>query len=75
MFSHIDCPFLCPTAYEPVCGSDNVTYNNDCYLQWDTSACKNNSNLTKLYDGECKAGNLTTTPRPSPSTDLYLFIY
>ena len=36
---HIDgnpqcvCSFHCPSIHEPVCGSDNMVYTNDCTLK------------------------------------------
>jgi hypothetical protein len=35
----------CPTNHNPVCGADNITYNNDCELQ--------KANITKDCKGKC----------------------
>ncbi|XP_030360726.1 double-headed protease inhibitor, submandibular gland-like [Strigops habroptila] len=42
--------FNCPTDYEPTCGTDNVTYPNECSL------CKEifrNQAIDKKHDGRC----------------------
>ena len=44
------CTKNCPHVYKPVCGIDNNTYYNDCYIQ-----CKD---VRKLKDGRCDVGCL-----------------
>ena len=45
------CPDACNLNYLPVCGSDGITYGNDCALRYVT--CRRNILLRKRHDGPC----------------------
>ncbi|XP_063914885.1 agrin-like isoform X2 [Zophobas morio] len=48
--AHCECP-VCPAEFEPVCGSDGISYGNECKLRLE--ACKHPRDITVLYDGPC----------------------
>jgi len=42
---------VCPTNYDPVCGTDSVTYPNQCTL--DFIACTESRNVDTKHRGVC----------------------
>merc|ERR1711879_358119 len=51
------CPDMCMKMYAPVCGTDQITYSNVCFLE--LAQCNNYPELEVAYQGECIE---TTTP-------------
>lgn len=46
------CNESCDRKYDPVCGSDGRTYDNQCAL--DVERCKRNNKLTVVCQGTCQ---------------------
>merc|ERR1712235_214401 len=46
------CMYMCPMYLEEVCGSDGITYGNQCQLEREISC--GNAGITKVNDGPCE---------------------
>ncbi|NWY00427.1 AGRIN protein, partial [Nothoprocta ornata] len=73
-FAHCECPSpLCSEAnMTKVCGSDGVTYGDQCQLK--TIACRQGQVITVKHAGQCHEtithASHTTPPRPLPTLPL-----
>ncbi|GMF22102.1 unnamed protein product [Phytophthora lilii] len=56
------CDVICPTKYEPVCGSDGVTYTNDCAFS--IAQCKT-TDLALSAVGQCAGGSVASSAESS----------
>eukprot|EP00933_Yihiella_yeosuensis_P084572 TRINITY_DN99127_c0_g1_i1.p1 TRINITY_DN99127_c0_g1~~TRINITY_DN99127_c0_g1_i1.p1 ORF type:complete len:151 (-),score=2.19 TRINITY_DN99127_c0_g1_i1:3-455(-) len=64
-FENRDCSLMCPMNYAPVCGSDGMTYSNECRLK--VAACVGNADITVVHEGKCEpatGGTLRRFRRP-----------
>ena len=50
----IEFPFVCDRSYSPVCGSDGITYSNQCSLNF--YSCQARLLLRVVHEGKCSGG-------------------
>lgn len=62
-----ECP-ICPSEFDPVCGSDGISYGNECKLRLE--ACQHRRDISVLYPGLCSEwfsnSHLTLPPPHAP---------
>lgn len=66
------CEMLCLDVYDPVCGSDKVTYQNKCHLQLancNASLTESSNKITIASSGECPSADDSVGPSTEPPTN------
>jgi hypothetical protein len=47
---------MCPTEFDPICGTDNKTYSNECFLDLEncrSRSLEGNKRVGKKHHGKC----------------------
>eukprot|EP00794_Sanderia_malayensis_P015963 gene15963-17569_t len=63
----------CPADYEPICGSDGVTYNNECIMK--ATACIEDRMIKQIADGSCIPGGVCAIKPLSPCRGYFEVFY
>ena len=53
-----DCSKICPMNWEPLCGTDGITYSNKC--DFEIGKCENNG-LSIAKEGTCEGKRIFNT--------------
>ena len=47
------CGRVCPSDYDPVCGTDNKTYSNQCFMEMENCRARSLGGVRRKYYGKC----------------------
>lgn len=53
VFQWSGCGRVCPPSLEPVCGTDNKTYLNKCFMEQENCRARSLGGVTKKHFGQC----------------------
>ena len=53
-FPHCECPDCSGVDFDPVCGSDQITYRSECHLL--RVACRYGRRIAVVQQGQCNQG-------------------
>ncbi|XP_040564381.1 agrin [Lepeophtheirus salmonis] len=52
-FQFNGCGRVCPDSYDPICGTDNKTYSNQCFMEMENCRARSLGGVRRKYFGKC----------------------